>query len=280
VRALRDLGWVEGTNVVFDRRASEGKSELLPALARELVRTNVDVIATFSTVDTVAAKDATSTIPIVMIYSGLDPVEDGLVASFARPGRNITGVSRMLVETEVKRVELLKEILPAASRVGVLTWRRAVDRERTELERRMRASARELGIELHFFPYAGADDVEAAFDAMAKMQVQGFLLEPTFQTFANRRRIAEMALRHRLPGVFTLKEYAEAGGLMSYGPDWSVLERQHAGYVDRILRGAKPAELPIEQPTKFELVINLQAAKAIGLTISQLLLHRADEVIE
>jgi putative ABC transport system substrate-binding protein len=278
--AMRDLGWIEGQNVVFERRSSDGKAELLPGLARDLVRANVDVIATFSSADTVAAKQVTSAIPIVMIFSGLDPVEEGLVASFAKPGGNITGVSRMLIETDVKRLELIKEMLPAASRIGVLANARSNPDQQAKLEKRMRAAARGLAVELQFFPYKNQADVDAAFPAMAGGRVQAFLLEPSFEVFRSRGRIAELALKHRLPGVFTLREYALAGGLMAYGPDYPGLERQHAGYVDRILRGVSPGELPIEQPTKFELVINLQTAKALGLPIPQAVLLRADEVIQ
>jgi putative tryptophan/tyrosine transport system substrate-binding protein len=279
VLALRDLGWIEGKNIVFERRASDGNADLLPGLARDLVRANVDVIATFSSSDTVAAKQATSVIPIVMIFSGLDPVQEGFIKSFARPGGNVTGVSRMLAETDAKRLELIKEILPSANRIGVLTIAPSDPDQQAKVEKRMRADARSLAVELQFFSYKSQVDVDAAFPAMAGMRVQAFLLEPQFFTFNNRGRIAELALKHRLPGVFTLREYALAGGLMSYGPDWPSLQRQHAGYIDRILRGANPGDLPIEQPTKFQLVINLKTAKALGLTIQQPLLLRADEVI-
>jgi ABC-type uncharacterized transport system substrate-binding protein len=280
VLALRDLGWIEGQNIVFERRASDGNADLLPGLARDLVRANVDVIATFSSPDTVAAKQASSVIPIVMIFSGLDPVQEGFIKSFARPGGNITGVSRMLAETDAKRLELIKEMLPSANRIGVL-WKPRSDPDlRAKFEKRIRAAARSLAVELQFFSYKSQVDVDAAFPAMASMRVQAFLLDPQFFTFNNRGRIADLALKHRLPGVFTLREYALTGGLMSYGPDWPSLERQHAGYIDRILRGANPGDLPIEQPTKFQLVINLKTAKALGLTIQQSILLRADEVIQ
>jgi putative ABC transport system substrate-binding protein len=215
-----------------------------------------------------------------MIFSGLDPVDEGFITSFARPGGNITGVSRMLGETDAKRLELIKEMLPPASRIGVLARPRDDPDQQARFERAMRAAARNLRVELQFFPYRSQDDVDAAFPAMVGMRVQAFLLEPTFQVFKNRGRIAEFALKHRLPGAFTLREYATAGGLMSYGPDYPNLERQHARYIDRILRGANPADLPIEQPTKFELVINLKTAKALGLTIPHSVLLRADEVIQ
>lgn len=280
VLALRDLGWVEGKNVVFERRASDGKAERLPSLARELVGANVDLIATFSSADAAAARQATSVIPIVMIFTGLDPVEEGFVASFAKPGGNLTGVSRMLGETDAKRLELIREMLPAIGRVGVVANARADAGQQASYEKRMRAAARTIAVDIQFFPYRNLADVEAAFPLMADRGVQAFVLEPNFFTFRNRDRIAELALKHRLPGVFTLREYASAGGLLSYGPDFPVVERQHARLVDRILRGAKPAELPIEQPTKFDLAINLTTAKALGIAVPQSLRVRADELVE
>jgi putative tryptophan/tyrosine transport system substrate-binding protein len=280
VLALRDLGWIEGQNIIFERRASDGKAELLPGLAQDLVRAKVDIIATFASADTAVAKQATSVIPIVMVFDGLDPVEEGFITSFAKPGGNLTGVSRMLAETNAKRLELIKEMLPSASRIGVLARQRSDPDRQAGFERVMRAAARNLRVELQFFPYGSQDDVDAAIPAMVGKRIQAFLLEPSFQIFRNRERIAELALKHHLPGVFTLTEYAAAGGLMSYGPSWPGLERQHAGYVDRILRGANPGDLPIEQPTKFELVINLKTAKALGVTIPQSLLLRATEVIQ
>ena len=280
VLALRDLGWVEGKNVVFERRASDGKAERLPSLARELVGANVDLIATFSSADAAAARQATSVIPIVMIFTGLDPVEEGFVASFAKPGGNLTGVSRMLGETDAKRLELIREMLPAIGRVGVVANARADAGQQASYEKRMRAAARRIAVDIQFFPYRNLADVEAAFPLMADRGVQAFVLEPNFFTFRNRDRIAELALKHRLPGVFTLREYASAGGLLSYGPDFPVLERQHARLVDRILRGAKPAELPIEQPTKFDLAINLTTAKALGIAVPQSLRVRADELVQ
>lgn len=278
--ALRDLGWIEGQNVVIERRYSEGKADLLPGLARELVSANVDVIATFgSGADTNAARQATSVIPIVIVFGGLDPVAEGLITSFARPGGNITGVSRMLSETDAKRLELIKEMVPLADRIGVLANTRGPD-SRARFEERMNTAAHNLRVELQFFPYRNEDDVEAAFPAMVSMHVQAFVLEPNFFTFENRDRIAVLALKHRLPGAFTLRGYAEAGGLMSFGPDWAVVMRMHAHQIDRVLRGANPGDLPMEQPTKFELVVNLKTAEALGLTVPQLILLRADEVLE
>lgn len=215
----------------------------------------------------------------------MDPVADGLIASFARPGGSVTGVSRMLGETRAKRLELIKMLLPAASRVGVLApaprGSQPVDPGRmAELETSLRSAARALRIELDFHWYQSQDELMAAFPALAAARTQAFLLEPIPQTFANRGRIAELALRHHLPGVFTLREYAEAGGLMSYGPDRSAMEKQLAQQVDRILRGAKPGDLPMEQPSRFDLVLNLRTAKALGLAMPQPLLQRADKLIE
>jgi putative ABC transport system substrate-binding protein len=175
---------------------------------------------------------------------------------------------------------LIKEMLPAASRIGVLANAYADPDGQAKFEKRMRAAARGLSVELQFFWYESQTDVEAAFPVMTDKRVQAFVLEPHFLTFKSRARIAELALKHRLPGAFTLREYALAGGLMAYGPDWPMLERQHARYVDRILRGANPGDLPIEQPTKFNLAINLKSAKALGITVPQPVLMRADEVFQ
>lgn len=277
---MQRLGWIEGRNLVVDRRFTDGDLEALARLARELVDARVDVVVTMTERDAAEARRLTSTLPIVLIYNGLDPVADGLIASFARPGGNVTGVSRMLGETRAKRLELIKTMLPAAGRVGVLSSPSPDAGQRAKFEVTLREAARMVHVELQFHPYRSQDELMAAFPAMAAARTNAFLLEPTFQTFANRGRIAELAIQHRLPGVFTLREYAEAGGLMSYGPDWSTLLRQLAQQTDRILRGARPGELPMEQPSKFELVVNLATAKAIGLAIPQSLLLRADEAIQ
>jgi putative ABC transport system substrate-binding protein len=240
----------------------------------------VDVIMTLADRDAADARRLTSTLPIVVVYNGMDPVADGLIASFARPGGNVTGVSRMLGETRAKRLELIKTMLPAAGRVGVLFPPSPDAGQRAKFESTLREAARTAHVELSFRPYRDQGELMAAFPALAAARTNAFLLEPTFQTFVNRGRIAELAIQHRLPGVFTLREYAEAGGLMSFGPDWSTLLRQLAQQTDRILRGASPAELPMEQPSKFELVVNLATAKSIGLAVPQPLLLRADEVIQ
>jgi putative tryptophan/tyrosine transport system substrate-binding protein len=277
---MQRLGWIEGRNLVVERRFSDGNMDQLAAFARELVDARVDVIVTMAERDAADVRRLTSTLPIVLSFSGLDPVADGLIASFARPGGNVTGVSRMLGETRAKRLELIKTMLPTAGRVGVLFVPSADAGQRAKFEASLREAARAVHVELQFHPYRNQDELMAAFPALAAARTPAFLLEPTFQTFANRGRIAELAIRHRLPGVFTLREYAVAGGLMSFGPDWSTLLRQLAQQTDRVLRGASPAELPMEQPSKFELVVNLATAKAIGLAIPQPLLLRADEVIQ
>jgi putative ABC transport system substrate-binding protein len=276
---MQRLGWAEGRNLVVERRYTDGNLDQLAVYARELVDAKVDVILTLASPDAIPVRRITSTLPIVLVYSGMDPVADGLIASFAKPGGNVTGVSRMLGETRAKRLELIKTMLPAASRIGVLFFPPAESAQRTTFEPALREAARAVQVELQFHPYRSQDELMAAFPAMAAARTNAFLLEPSFQTFGNRGRIAELAIQHRLPGVFTLRQYAEAGGLMSYGPDWSTLLRQLAQQVDRILRGAKPGELPMEQPSKFELVVNLSTAKALGVAIPQSVLVRADELI-
>ena len=258
---MRRLGWIEGQNLVVERRYAEGKLERMPALAQELVESRLDVIFTVSDVDAAHVRRLISTLPIVLIYTGMDPVEEGLIASFARPGGNVTGVSRMLGETRAKRLELIKTLLPAAGRVAVLAPEQSaiVDSRRAAIfETSLRSAARALRIELDFHWYRNQDELMAAFPTLAATRTPAFQLEPTPQTFANRGRVAELAIQHRLPGVFTLREYAQAGGLMSYGPDIPTISRQIAQQVDRILRGAKAGDLPMEQPTRFDLVLNLK----------------------
>lgn len=276
---MQRLGWIEGRNLVVDRRFANGDQDLLTRHARELVDARVDAVVTMADSDSVAVRKLTATLPIVVIYNGLDPVEDGLIASFARPGGNVTGVSRMLGETRAKRLELIKTLLPGASRVSVLFSPSADAGRQARFESTLRDAARALHVDLSFHPYRSQDELMAAFAALAAAHASAFLLEPTFQTFVNRRRVAELAIQHRLPGVFTLREYTEAGGLMSYGPEWPALLLQLAQQTDRILRGALPAELPMEQPSKFELVINVATAKALDLSIPRALRLRADELI-
>jgi putative ABC transport system substrate-binding protein len=278
---MRRLGWIEGQNLVVVRRYADGKFDRMPAFAQELVDAKFDVIMAPASPDAEYARRLTTTLPIVTVYNGMDPVADGLIASFARPGGNITGVSRMLGETRAKRLELIKTLLPAAGRVAVLSPPQSTyPGQQAQFEAALQSAARALRVELDFHGYRNQDELMAAFPALASARTSAFLLEPTFQTFANRGRIAELAIQHRLPGVFTLREYAQAGGLMSYGPDFPTIFRQLAQQVDRILRGAKPGDLPMEQPSRFDLVLNLKTAKALGLTFPQAMLLRAEALIE
>jgi putative ABC transport system substrate-binding protein len=278
---MRCLGWIEGQNLVVVRRYADGKFDRMPAFAQELVDAKFDVIMAPASPDAEYARRLTTTLPIVTVYNGMDPVADGLIASFARPGGNITGVSRMLGETRAKRLELIKTLLPAAGRVAVLSPPQSTyPGQQAQFEAALQSAAWALRVELDFHGYRNQDELMAAFPALASARTSAFLLEPTFQTFANRGRIAELAIQHRLPGVFTLREYAQAGGLMSYGPDFPTIFRQLAQQVDRILRGAKPGDLPMEQPSRFDLVLNLKTAKALGLTFPQAMLLRAEALIE
>jgi putative ABC transport system substrate-binding protein len=276
---MERLGWVEGRNLLVERRFADGQIDTLAGYARDLVDARMDVIMATADPDAVPVRKLTSTLPIVVIYNGLDPVEDGLIASFSHPGGNVTGVSRMLGETRAKRLELIKTLLPTANRVGLLFPPSADAARQARFESAIRDAARAMHIELTFHPYRNQKELVAALPPLAAAHTSAFLLEPTYQTFANRQRIADLAIRHRLPGVFTLRGYAEAGGLMAYGPDWSTLLRQVAQQVDRILRGARPADLPMEQPSRFEFVINVATAKAMGMSIPRPLLLRADELI-
>ena len=275
---LRELGYVDGQNVVFQPRWGNGQVSRLQGLATELVAAKVDVLVTASGVATRAAKQATSSIPIVTA-TGPDPVAGGFAASLARPGGNVTGLTTISFELAPKRLEMLKELLPQVSRVAFLT-----DRD-TEVGRQLSArdvdAARSLGIILQRVGVrADPKDYEAAFAAMRRDGVGAVIVVPNASFFSHRQRIAELALTHRLPSAVPSKEEAEAGGLISYGADYSDLFRRAAVYVDKILKGAKPGDLPIEQPMKFELVINLKTAKALGLTIPPSLLQRADKVIQ
>jgi putative ABC transport system substrate-binding protein len=278
LQGLRELGYVEGQNIVIEYRWADGNFERLPELAAELVRLKVDVIVAAVTQASLAAKNATGTIPIVIVAVA-NPVDSGLIASLARPGANITGTSSMNAEVVGKQLELLKETLPKISRVTAL-WNpanpvyQAIQRRETEV------AARALGVQLHFLEARGPDEIERAFAAMAKERSKALLVisDPVFTS--HRKRIADHAAKQRLPTVSGIREYVEAGGLMAYGPSFPDMYRRAAYYVDRILKGTKPADLPVEQPMKFELVINLQTAKQIGLTIPQSVLYRADKVIK
>jgi ABC-type uncharacterized transport system substrate-binding protein len=279
-QGLRDLGYVEGRNLVIEYRDAEGKPERLPALAAELVALKVDLIVAPSTPAARAARQATTTLPIVVPNMG-DPVWDGLVASLARPGGNITGLTVFTLELVGKRLEQLKQAVPGLSRVAVL-WQPGVFGEPTEKEmlKRAEVAGQALGVRLQFVEARGPDDFDQAFSDMTRARAGALTVLGSAMLFNERRRLVDLATKHRLPTVFPWRQGVDAGGLMSYGPNGPDLFRRAATYVDKILKGAKPADLPVEQPTKFEVVINLRTAKALGLTIPQSILLRAEQVIE
>jgi putative tryptophan/tyrosine transport system substrate-binding protein len=275
---LRDLGWIEGQNIVIDYRFAEGRFDRLPDLAGDLVRLKVDVIAAGATPGPVAAKNATGTIPIVMIMAG-DPVGVGLVASLARPGGNVTGISYSVgVESIGKALQLLKEAVPKARLVAVLS--NPANQAHALVIRDMKVAALSLGVPLHFLEARGPDELDGAFAAMAKERVGALLVAPDGVFLRERARLADLATKNQLPSMHGQREYVEAGGLMSYGPSAVAAYRRAASFVDKILKGAKPADLPVEQPTKFDLAINVRTAKALGLTIPSSVLLQADQVIE
>jgi len=277
--ALRELGYIEGQNIAIEYRYAEGKQDRYPEIAAELVRLKVDIIvATGGNVLVRAAKNATKTIPIVMAGAGLDPVEAGLVESLARPGGNVTGITNLSIELGGKRLELLKEAVPKVARIAVL-YDPVTPGGVRELKEVLPAAARALGLTVRSWEVRDADGFEKVF-ALSKQRPDGLYVTSGPLMNANGKRIAGWALKSRLPSVYSRRESVEAGGLMSYGADAAASYRRVAYYVDRILKGAKPADLPVEQPTKFELVINLKTAKQIGLTIPQSLLYRADKVIK
>jgi len=279
-QGLRDLAYVEGRNLVIEYRDAEGKFERRPALAAELVALKVDVIVVGGTPDALAAKQATKTIPIVFAYAA-DPVASGLVTSLARPGGNVTGLSILTPELVGKCLELLKQAVPGVSRVAVL-WHPGALGGRTEQDMLKGAdvAARALGVRLQVVEARGPDDIDRAFSDMTKVRAGALAVLPSTMFLSERRRLVDLAAKNRLPAVYPWREFVDAGGLMAYGSNNADLYRRAAIYVDKILKGAKPADLPVEQPTKFELVINLKAAKALGLTIPQSLLGRADEVLQ
>jgi putative tryptophan/tyrosine transport system substrate-binding protein len=274
---LRDLGYVQGQTIIIDYQTADGQAERYSALAAECVRIGADVIATSTTPATQIAKNTTQAIPIVMIGIG-DPVATGLVDSLARPGGNVTGLSLMAPALAIKRLELLRELVPKISRVLVLSH--LSDPIAPPQVRALEETAHALGIKLQIRDIRTSGDLAAAFDAGAKERAEGVLATNESIFAVNRARVAELAARHKLPGVYSQGVIAGAGGLMTYQADTTVLHRRAATYVDRLLRGAKPADLPIEQPTKFELIINLKTAKALGLTVPPALLARVDEIIE
>jgi putative ABC transport system substrate-binding protein len=279
-QALRDLGYVEGRNLVIETRDAEGRLERLPALAAELVALKVDVIVAPGTPQALAAKNATRTIPIVFVGAN-NPVADGLVTSLARPGGNATGSSNFAPELVGKRLELLKEAVPGVSRVAVV-WQPGAVPESAERDmlKEAEVAARALGVRPQFVEARGPADVERTFSDMTRARAGALTLLPSAMFVSERRRLVDLAARNRLPAVYGSREFVDAGGLMSYGPNIADLNRRAATYVDKILKGAKPADLPVERPTKFEVVINLKTAKALGLKIPQSVLSRADHVIE
>jgi putative ABC transport system substrate-binding protein len=270
--SLRDLGYVEGRNVVIEVRDTEGKAERSDALAAELARSNVDVIVATNPASVFSAKHATATVPIVMVHTP-DPVELGLVASLARPGGNITGLTTLSVNLSIKQLELLKEAVPSASRIVVLwnpdnPWHPRVVKS-------LREDARLPGVQLHVIAIRGPNDFDGAFAAVIKERARAVLVLADPMTFVHRRRLAELALKHRLPLMGGPRAYTESGGLMSYWADEAELYKRAASYVDRILKGATPATLPIEQPTKYQLVVNSKTAKALALTLPPALVLQA-----
>ena len=276
-QSLRDLGYIEGRNVVFEVRETQGRVDRVNDLAVELARLNVDVIVGTNPAAVFGARRATATIPIVMVYTP-DPVRLRLVASLARPGGNITGVTSLSVDLSVKQIQLLREAVPGASRIAMLwnpdsPWHPLVVKG-------LREEQRGLGVPLQMLPMRGPEAFDSGFQTLVRERAGAALALADPVTFAHRSRLADVATRHRIPLMGGLRAYTEAGCLMSYWADEDELYRRAATYVDKILKGASPATLPIKQPGKFELIINLKTAKALGLTIPSSLLQRADQVIE
>jgi putative ABC transport system substrate-binding protein len=277
VRMLGDLGYVEGKNIAFEYRYANNKLDRFPALADELVRLKVDVLLTPGTPGALALKNATKTIPIVFT-DVTDPVAAGLVASLARPGGNITGFSSIEAVLAGKRLELLKEAVPKISRVAVL-WN-PHDPSSAQQWKESQLAARELGLQLHSMEVSSADQFESAFKEANQVRSSGLFVVSSALAFSNQNPITELAIKNRLPAIYTRGHFVDSGGLISYGPDQAERFRRVAAMVDKILKGTKPADIPVEQPTKFELIINLKVAKQIGLTIPLNVLARADKVIK
>lgn len=278
-QGLRDLGYVEGRNIHIEFRSAERRFERFPALVAELVALKVDVIVAPNVVAAQAASQATKTIPIV--FAGVaDPITDGLVASLARPGGNATGLSNLAPDLVGKRLQLLAQAAPGIKRVAVL-WQPGSGMEQTDKDmvKNAQAAAQTLGVSLAVVEARAPADLDGAFAAMARERANGLIVLGTPMFFTERERLVALALRHRLPGMFSTRQFVVAGGLMAYGASLDDLLRRSATYVDKLLKGAKAAELPVEQPTKFELIINVKAAKALGLTVSPAVLALADEVI-
>jgi putative ABC transport system substrate-binding protein len=276
-QGLRELGYRDGQNLEIVYRSSDGRDDRFPGLASELVNLKVDLILTRGTPAALAAKRATQTVPVVMAAAG-DPVGAGIVAHLARPGGNITGLSSGITESYPKRVELLRELLPGLKRIAaIFNMGNRVVPPQWDI---VRSSAGSLGIEAHLLEIRRPEDLPGAFDAAAKQRAEALVVGLDGVTQANLRPIAELATKQRLPSIYPAKDYAHVGGLMTYGSSDFQMYHRAATFVDKILKGAKPAELPVEQPTKFELIVNMKTAKALGLTIPPSLLLRADHVIE
>ena len=280
LQGLHELGYTEGQNLTIERQFANGSSDRLRELAAELVRRNPDIIVAFSTTAARPTKQATGTIPIVAVAMA-DPVADELVASLARPGGNVTGTTFLGPELVAKRLQLLREVVPGLSRVAAL-WHPNAYSERTMagVRNEIEVAARTLGLQLQLVPAVSPDDFVNAFGAMAREHAEALIVMPSPMLFGEYRRIASIAANSKLPAMGAAREFVDLGGLVSYGANLPELARQTATYADKILKGAKPAELPVEQPIKFELVINLKTAKALGITVPPILLARADEVIE
>ena len=279
-RGLHELGYVDGQNLTMERRNADWKPDRLPALAAELVGLKVDIIVAWSTPAARAAKLATNSIPIVAAVMA-DPVGDELVVSLAQPGGNVTGTTFLGPELVAKRLQLLRDVVPGLARVAAL-WHPHAYGEHTmaDIVKDIEDAARTLDIQLQLVPADGPDDFASAFSTMAKGRADAFIVMPSPMLFGEHRHIVELAADNRLPGMYQAREFVDAGGLMSYGANLDDLFRRSATYVDKILKGAKPADLPVERPTKFELIINLKAARTVGLTINRDILLVADEVIE
>jgi putative tryptophan/tyrosine transport system substrate-binding protein len=277
--ALRELGYIEGQNIAIDYRYSEGKTDRAPELVAELVRLNVDILVVAGGIHWIRAAKETKTIPVVMAGVGNDPVEAGLIESLARPGGNVTGLTNLTGKLAGKRLELLKEAVPKLARVAVL-YQPATPANVLEVNEDLPVAARALKLTVQPWQVRAADGFDGVFDALNKQRPDGLYVAGSPLTNANQKRIVSFALKSRLPSVYTERGAVDAGGLMYYGADLADSYRRVAYFVDRILKGAKPADLPVEQPTKFELLINLKTAKALGLTIPPLVLMRAEKVIK
>jgi ABC-type uncharacterized transport system substrate-binding protein len=279
-QGLRERGYVEGQNIIIEYRAADGRIERFPELATELVRLNLDLIVASNTPAALAAKQATTAIPIVVPVMG-DPVGDGLASSLARPGGNVTGMTFLGPELATKRLELLKQALPTMSRVAAL-WHPGAygDSTMKEMMGKLAAAAGTLQVQLQLVEVRGAAEFDRAFLAMGRERADALIVLPSPMLFSERRHIVDLATKHRLPSIAMAREFAELGGLMAYGANLPDLFRRAATYVDKILQGAKPADLPVEQPIKFEFVINLKTAKALGLAVPLIMQMTADEVIE